>query len=225
MDGRLGRVRGVIFDMAGTTVEEAVGGVSAVVGAFVAAFAAYGVDLELEAVRRQRGLEKRAAIRRLSPPGWGEEVVEAVYGSFLAELDGAVQAMRAKDGALELFDRLRAAGKSVGIGSGFPQATVDALVRHLGWGGRVDYAGSAESIGAGRPDPAMVVDFMKSCGLSEPRVVLKVGDTEADIAEGRNAGVVTAGVLGGAHGRAALSAAGADYIVDDLAALGRLLQI
>ena len=225
MPGPLGRVRGVLFDMAGTTVEEAAGGVSAVEAAFVAAFSAHGVVLEPEAVRRQRGLEKRAAIRRLAPPGWGDGAVEAAYEAFLAELEGAVRSMRAKDGAPALFARLRAAGVSVGIGSGFPRATVDALVRHLGWSGRVDYAGSAESVGAGRPDPAMVVDFMESCGLSDPLSVLKVGDTEADIAEGRNAGVVTAGVLGGAHGRAALSAAGADYIVEDLAALGRLLPI
>ena len=225
MGGLGGRIRGVLFDMAGTTVEEAAAGSSAVEAAFLAAFAQEGIDLDRAALRRQRGMEKRAAIGRLAPSGASGELVERVYGAFLQKLEAAVAGMRAKEGAESLFGRLRAGGIAVGLGSGFPQATVDALVRRLGWNGRVDYVGSAEMIGAGRPDPAMVLDFMKACALDDPQTVLKVGDTAADIAEGRNAGVVTAGVLGGAHGRAALGAAGADYIVEDLAALGRLLPI
>ena len=49
----------------------------------------------------------------------------------------------------------------------------------------------------GRPYPYMIFKNMEKLGLSDVRKVMKIGDTTSDIKEGKNAGVVSAGVIVG----------------------------
>jgi phosphonoacetaldehyde hydrolase len=63
----------------------------------------------------------------------------------------------------------------------------------------------------GRPAPWMIFRLMERLDVYPPHAVLKIGDTAPDIAEGRNAGVWTAGVTA-TGSEVGLSA-------DDLAAL------
>ena len=69
----------------------------------------------------------------------------------------------------------------------------------------------------GRPEPFMINELMKRFNISDSSHVLKVGDTIADIHEGRNAkcGKVVV-VLSGAETRENLFSAGADIVLDNI---------
>ena len=217
----------VLFDLAGTTVDDRLGGKSMVVSAFIDAFREAGHALEEADVLPHRGRDKREAIRRLlearSVDGdhAAQDRVERLHDSFLSRLNERVALLVEIPGASEVFRFLRRRGIRVGVGSGFPTEVVERLVVQLGWAeeGLLDYVASAEQVGAGRPDPAMIHAAMRACGVRDPRRVLKVGDTVVDVEEGRNAGAWTAAVLTGSHTAETLRAAGADAVLGSVAEL------
>ena len=51
--------------------------------------------------------------------------------------------------------------------------------------------------GKGRPYPYMIYKNMEALGVMSADSVIKVGDTVSDIREGKNAGVMTVGVIEG----------------------------
>mmetsp|Transcript_58021 Transcript_58021/g.188849 ORF Transcript_58021/g.188849 Transcript_58021/m.188849 type:complete len:139 (+) Transcript_58021:339-755(+) len=70
----------------------------------------------------------------------------------------------------------------------------------------------------------MVTAAMERCGVTDPRRVVKVGDTVVDVEEGRNAGVFTVSVLTGTQSRDKLAAAGPDCIIPSVADLPLVFQ-
>jgi phosphonoacetaldehyde hydrolase len=54
---------------------------------------------------------------------------------------------------------------------------------------------AADDTPSGRPAPWMIFRLMQELDVFPPQCVVKVGDTAADIEEGRNAGCWTAGVI------------------------------
>lgn len=73
-----------------------------------------------------------------------------------------------------------------------------------------------------KPHPSMVLAALDEAGVMAADAVM-IGDTEYDILMGRAAGVATIGVAWGYHPPARLTAAGADHLVQDFAALETLL--
>jgi phosphoglycolate phosphatase-like HAD superfamily hydrolase len=81
----------------------------------------------------------------------------------------------------------------------------------------------------GRPAPDMIRALMTACGVRDAARVIKVGDTEVDIREGRAAGCgLVAAVTTGAYTRAELLVHQPDAVLDSLhelpALLGRIDQ-
>ena len=67
-----------------------------------------------------------------------------------------------------------------------------------GWFTAPDVWFSPDSTGQkGRPYPYMIFRNMEALGLMDVRRVIKVGDTVSDIREGKNAGVLSAGIVTG----------------------------
>ncbi len=225
----LDQIQFVLFDMAGTTVDDRAAGPSLVLTAISDAFAEAGLRLEMEQIKPHRGKEKREMIRsllRASHQSDAEiaELSPRIYARFVEQLHAAIGRMKEMEGANETFRFLKARGIRVGVGSGFPQEVVDAIVRKLGWQEQalLDYIGSAEQVGVSRPDPAMIRLAMTCLHLGDPRRVLKVGDTVVDIQEGRNAGTWTAGVLTGSQSEHDLRGAGADFVLASVAEIPSL---
>ena len=99
-------VRLVVFDLAGTTVDDG----AQVVTAFVTALRPHGVTPGADEIAAVRGTSKRDAISRLLPPGPNhEDHLTAAYAAFQRELLAAYAKTPVTpiDGALDLFDRLR----------------------------------------------------------------------------------------------------------------------
>mmetsp|Transcript_117683 Transcript_117683/g.305391 ORF Transcript_117683/g.305391 Transcript_117683/m.305391 type:complete len:241 (+) Transcript_117683:73-795(+) len=230
-DARLpGDIELVLFDMAGTTVDDLVNGEPLVIAAFRAAFLAHdGSQVALEQANEVRGYEKREALRRLlcavrsiDASEVDQAEVDKLFGIFREELDKLTACMDTEvAGTSAAFGALRSRGVKVCVGSGFPEHVVQNIVANMGWA--VDGAFSSEALGAGRPDPIMVNAAMSHCGVTDPRRVVKVGDTVVDIEEGRNAGVHTVAVLTGTQGREKLEAARPDFVVPSVADLLGLL--
>ena len=76
---------------------------------------------------------------------------------------------------------------------------------------------SSESVFQGRPEPFMIHELMKRFNIKDLMQVVKVGDTVADILEGKNANCgKVVGVLSGADSEQTLLDAGADIVLDNI---------
>jgi len=195
----------VIFDLAGTTVEDR----GEVPDAFASALAVHGITVTREELNGVRGSSKRHAVLQFIPPGPEQhERAEAVYATFREHLARRYEAggVRAVDGAAETFLTLRGRGVRVALNTGFDRETTALLLDALGWDGRLfDAIVCGDDVSRGRPAPYLIFRAMEAAGAGGVQRVVNVGDTVLDLRAGFNAGVRwNVGVLSGAHGRAAL---------------------
>ena len=222
-------VKLVVFDIAGTTLDDSVNGLPLVTVAMADAFRKHGHDIHPDTVTKHRGLEKKDAIRGIlaelsQPTGNDDSLVGDIFTDFKASLDRHLSSVKSEiPGTSETFTKLSASGIKLAVGSGFPHRVVEDIVSRLGWRSVLDYVSSAEKEGHGRPHPAMILAAMKNCGVGNPRAVVKVGDTTADIEEGKNAGCRTVAVLTGTQTEETLKSANPDFILDSVARLPELL--
>ena len=84
---------------------------------------------------------------------------------------------------------------------------------------------SSDEVENGRPSPDMINAVMKATGIVDAATVVKVGDTEVDIAEGRTAGCgLVVSVTTGSFTREELQLYQPDVIIDDLKELPSLIK-
>ena len=220
-----------MFDMAGTTVNDKVDGHPLMVISMMRAFAKHEIELSPDVINKHRGKQKSEAIRALLrevaelSPVDTERVVDGVYHDFLHELESNLASISEIDGTTGLFRDLKSKDIYVGVGSGFPMQVVQAIVSQLGWLDKrlLDYVGSADQIGVGRPNPKMILDAMERLNITDGSKVVKIGDTVVDVQEGKNAGAWTVAVLTGSQTETQLMAAGPDYILSSIRELTTLI--
>ena len=105
-------------------------------------------------------------------------------------------------GASDVFRWCHERGIKVATDTGFHYPVVEAIMDGLGWlrDGLVDASVDVESVPGqiGRPAPFMIFHAMVQLNIQSVHEVIKVGDTPADMLEGRNAGCRgVVGVLSG----------------------------
>jgi phosphonatase-like hydrolase len=195
----------VIFDMAGTTIEDR----GQVPAAFASTLAANGIPISADEITRVRGASKRQAIRNLLPPSLASEA-DRIYAEFRRNLaqsytSGGVHSM---PGAAALFNNLRARGIKVALTTGFDRDIATLLLSTVGWTrNSVDAVVCGDDVANGRPAPDMILLAMKLMGVADPSRVANVGDTALDLESAARAGVKwNIGVLSGAHSFEQLSA-------------------
>ncbi len=208
----------VIFDMAGTTVEDQ----GQVPDAFAAALAEHGIEVTPEQVKAVRGASKRQAILNLIPAGPKRaRLADKAYASFLKHLaqSYASKGVRAIPGAEQAFRTLRERDVRVALNTGFERETAGLLLRALGWAdGVVDAVVCGDEVKQGRPAPFLIFRAMEAAGATSVHKVANVGDTALDLQAGHNAGVRwNIGVLTGAHDRLTLAAAPHTHLLASVA--------
>jgi phosphonoacetaldehyde hydrolase len=253
------RIKTVIFDWAGTTVDF---GSFAPVEAFIKAFGAFGLAPTIAETRAPMGLPKRAHIetmlsgerlsalwRGVNGRHWTEGDVDAIYARFESALFAVLENHAALlPGVLAAVARIREMDIRIGSTTGYTAAMMEVV------GGAAAAAGYTPDClvcpddvgGVGRPYPYMIWHNLEKLGALSAGETLKVGDTAADMQEGRNAGCFCVGVIKGscmlgAHeaeadawnenekrlafeeARRAYMRAGADRVIDDIAALPDLI--
>lgn len=209
----------VVFDMAGTTVDE--GGV--VYQTLARVMKEAGATFSQQDFDHWHGANKIEVVRHFLT-GASEADVQKVYGQFQHDLEEAYfsdhSGVKPIDGALDCFHRLRSSGIKVALDTGYPNALAERLIAKVGFGPCIDGNITSEDVGAGRPYPYMIHALMKRFGLMDVRKVAKAGDTVRDIEEGLNAGCgLVIGVESGADSRETLGRAGAHMVLPSVAKL------
>jgi phosphonoacetaldehyde hydrolase len=234
-------VKAVIFDWAGTTVDY---GCFAPVQGFIDGFKSIGIGISADMARKPMGLSKidhTRAIAAMLPNPLSEEQIQKVYSVFEAALFANLpRHCGLKNHVAETAAALRDLGIKIGSTTGYTSAMMDLVLPLASQQGySPDFCITPDQTSKGRPYPYMIWENLKHFGLLNARETVKVGDTKADIDEGKNAQCWTVGVIMGSselgltRGEAAAlkvdelnerknvvrtvyNNAGADYVIDDM---------
>ncbi|MDR3517327.1 MAG: HAD-IA family hydrolase [Azospirillaceae bacterium] len=206
-----------LFDCDGTLVDSQ----HAIVAAMTAAWRCHGLaDPDPAAVRRIVGLSLLAAVAALLPQGMPrdhERLAELYKEAFRDQRRLGTQEEPLYPGAVAALDALAAAGVWLGVATGKGRRGLMPLLEHHALTDRFVTLQTADD-GPGKPHPDMIHRAQAVTGVDADRVVM-IGDTSFDMLMAVAAGVGAVGVAWGYHDVAELTAAGADHIVDDFAAV------
>ena len=222
----------VVFDIAGTTVRDT----GNVAEAFIAAFRAFGFEMPLPEVKKVMGFRKMDAIAMLlekfAPEHKDDEVlIDRIHTLFIDKMIAFYredQELAPFPHAEKLFSTLQQRGIKIALNTGFTRSITDTILHRLRWDDRnklINKTICSDEVEYGRPHPDMIQRLIDDLGISSADKVLKVGDTEVDVEEGRNAGcgrVIS--VTTGAYTREQLESYHPDHIIDDLEELLPIIE-
>jgi phosphonatase-like hydrolase len=222
----------VVFDIAGTTVRDN----GSVADAFINAFSDFGLTMPVAEVKKVMGFRKMDAIvlllEKFAPEKKGDEaLVDRIHTRFIDKMiefyrnDETLQPL---PNAENVFQALKERGIKVALNTGFTRSITDTILHRLRWDDRstlIDQVICSDEVANGRPYADMIEVLMDDLGIDSAQHVLKVGDTEVDVEEGRNAscGRVVS-VTTGAYTRDQLTPYGPDFIIDDLQELLPIIE-
>jgi phosphonatase-like hydrolase len=222
------KVKMVVFDMAGTTVDEG----NVVYRTLHHAIEKKAPHIRFEDVLKSgAGKEKLQAIRdtlldRATVLTKAE--VDSIFQDFLESLDLAYKELvvTPTKNTEKLVKELRELDIIVVLNTGYNRVTATSLIQKLNWeqGVHYDLLVTASDVKNNRPKPDMILYAMDQFAIQDAFTVVKVGDSTVDIEEGKNAGCLfTIGVTTGAHTKAELLTANPDYILDDIYDLKKVI--
>ena len=97
----------------------------------------------------------------------------------------------------------------------------------MGWEDQdlIDFSVTSDEVEEGRPQPHMIRLAMEALGVENPQTIMKVGDTQSDIDEGRNAGCgIIVGISSDQYSREQLLSMGATHAIDQLSEIIQILE-
>lgn len=205
------KIKLIVFDWAGTTVDY---GSYAPMAVFEEVFKKAGIGLTHEEINAPMGKEKKEHIRSLLSIDrvchkwceiygreWNKSDVEKLYTEFETKLDNLVAKYSIPIcGVLDTVDKLRNMGIKIGSTTGYNAKIMENVTAAAKKNGYIpDCVVTPDLTGCGRPAPFMIYECMKQLGVYPIKSVVKVGDTIADILEGKNAGAWSVGILTGSN--------------------------
>jgi len=253
------KIKTIILDWAGTTIDF---GCFAPVDAFMSAFAVYGISPTTDETRAPMGLAKRTHVAMMLAnkqlaAEWvkkhgkphTEADIDAIYEKFEPALFRVLtNYANPLPHVLEVVAQVRAMGIKIGSTTGYTRQMMDVVAPLAKKNGYTpDYLVCPEDVGGkGRPYPNMIWRNLEHLECSTICEVLKIGDTEADIQEGKAAGCLSVGVIIGssvlgltenefislgtgrknelfAAARQKYFASGADFVIDSICELPKLI--
>ncbi len=219
----------VVFDMAGTTVNEN----NLVYKTVQKVINQEGFSISLdEVLQHGAGKEKHKAITDVLTACTTNidiaMIADKAFGNFKTTLETAYDEAQIStfDGMQDFFDTLRKHDIKIVLNTGYDSKTANKLLEKLNWkvGNQIDALITSDDVVNGRPNPDMIQMAMAKFGITDPAQVLKAGDSEIDIMEGKNSGcAITVGVLSGAQNREQLRVANPDYILNNVMEIESIL--
>jgi phosphonoacetaldehyde hydrolase len=200
------KVQAAILDWAGTVVDH---GSRAPTGAFVRAFAQFGVTISIAEARGPMGMAKwdhiravgqvpsvAAAWRSRHGRAFSEGDVDAIFQVFEPMNIAAVRDHAdIIPGAIAAIDTLRARGIRIAGTTGYTRPIMDVLEPLAAASGYVpELTVCAGDLPAGRPTPLMMWYAMAKLGVWPAASVVKADDTAPGVGEGKAAGTWTIGI-------------------------------
>src|SRR5436190_5052200 len=202
------KLQAVIFDWAGTTVDY---GSNAPVIVLQELFAKEGITLHQEEARHEMGLPKLQQIREICDlprlvEEWQEKLGRPPEEADCLRIFEGFAAMQSEmllehstviPGVPEVVEKLRDRGFKIGSTTGYPRALLEVIRKQAAADGFAPDVTVTpdETHGIGRPAPWMAFENLRLLNIYPPQLCLKVGDTPSDMLEGRNAGMITVGVI------------------------------
>jgi len=114
------------------------------------------------------------------------------------------------------FNLLREHDIKICLNTGYNKDIQNLLIDKLNLLDCIDDYISSEEVDRGRPYPYMIERLMFRNNIEYPQEVIKIGDSIADINEGKNAGCKTVGVLSGAGSKEELKKHNPDFIINNI---------
>jgi len=197
------QIKAVIFDWAGTVVDY---GSRAPVVAFTELFLRHGVAAPPALTRRFMGSHKKDHIRLMLQDAafraeWlrvngADPDIDSLYHEFIPiQLDTIARHADVIPGVADLCNELRSAQIRIGTTTGYVRELMGGLLEAAAANGfSPDCVVCADEVPAGRPAPWMALRAAMLLDAWPIAACVKVGDTVADIGEGRNGGMWTVGV-------------------------------
>lgn len=224
------KIKLVVFDIAGTTVQD-----NGNVANFLRqSMEKNGFQISQQDANKVMGYRKDVAIEMLLsqhfPSQAGDNaLVQKIHTGFVIEMVQFYEnntALKPIPNAELIFSRLQANNIKVALNTDFPKLITNVILKKLGWNYTklIDCTVSADEVKNGRPSPDMIKLIMLKTGVEQPEQVVKVGDTEVDVMEGRVAkcGFIIA-TSTGAFSRNELLSCNPDAVIDDLLELENII--
>ncbi|RAJ08873.1 phosphonatase-like hydrolase [Chitinophaga skermanii] len=221
-------IKMVVFDMAGTTLNED----NVVYKTVQSSINQAGFNVSLDAVLAAgAGKEKLQAIKSVlaDMDVHDDNIAQNIFSHFNESLHQAYQTLHVteQNNASHVFNVLKEKGITVVLNTGYSRAIATMLLAKLGWvqGTHYDLLITASDVAQNRPHPDMIFSAMQQAGIENGAAVIKVGDSTIDVEEGRNAGCdISIGITTGAHTKEQLANAQPSYIIDDLSEILTIIQ-
>jgi phosphonoacetaldehyde hydrolase len=200
------RIKAVILDWAGTVLDH---GSRAPMGAFVEAFARFGVTISIADARGPMGMAKRDHIRLVGTApavaaAWrakhgrdfDEAAIDAIFDVFEPLNVAAVEAHSALiPGVRDALGWCTARGIRIGSTTGYTRPIMERLAPlAAAQGFAPEVMVCAGDLAAGRPAPLQMWQAMAAMGIWPASRVIKLDDTPPGIGEARAAGCWAVGV-------------------------------
>lgn len=208
--------------MIGTTVKTS--SPDFIIDCFKKVFSKFHIVADEETLRSSRGKDKRVMIEEvLASNKQPVQIAGKILTVFNRAISNCIADFKEMEGVEMVFNFLKARRIKTGIGSGLSEEIFNSVYNHLNWDKyKFDFIDISEKLGKSRPDPAMILDMMKKLQIGNASEFLKVGDTIADIQEGKNAGVKTAVLLSGTQTEEMLRKENPDYVLHSFSDLLKL---
>jgi len=202
-----GKLKAVIFDWAGTTVDFGCFGPT---GVFIEVFKEKGIEVTDKEVRGPMGMHKRDHIRALTKypriaQEWknrygresNESDIEEMFNDFIplqiSVIDKYSTIIPELPAALKT---IRSMNMKIGSTTGYNNEMMEILKASAARQGYIaDSVVCATDVSAGRPAPWMAFKSAENLGIYPMQAIVKIGDTISDIKEGINAGMWSVGVI------------------------------
>lgn len=221
----------VVFDIAGTTLQDD----NNVGAALQSAFAKENLVIGIDAANAVMGYPKPIAISMLLDSQFGKQLtasdafVQQIHNTFLAEIIHFYRSspcLKEKEGATAIFDCLRSQSIKVFLDTGFDRLTTDTIIDRMQWRSHLDGSVTSDEVANGRPFPDLIYRAMELSGVNSMDAVAKVGDTPTDLQEGMaaNCGFVI-GVTTGATPYQHLASFPHTHLIETLMELPDILGI
>lgn len=221
-------IKMIVFDMAGTTVNED----NLVYKTIQKAIFETGISVTLEEVLSiAAGKEKLQAIKSvLEIKNIKDNVLaEKIFNHFNEMLNEAyeIHDIVGQPKVLEVFHSLKEKGIFVILNTGYSRKIAELLIDKLEWKQGVDFdlLVTASDVVKSRPNPDMIYFAMKAFSIKKAIDVIKVGDSAIDIDEGKNAGCkYSIGITTGAQTQEQLQRSSPSFIINNLCELLPLIE-
>ncbi len=222
----MARIRLVIFDIAGTIIEDH----GEVLSSFRAALEKNGIAATEAELREWKGASKQEVIRHFvarDPGESSQDKIDQTYDDFRRLLENHYRTLGVAPiaGVEETFAWLREHDILIAATTGFYREVSDLILERTGWRKWLAASISSSDVKQGRPAPFMIFRAMEEAGVSSVSEVINVGDTPLDLQAGSNAGAAgVVGVLTGLHKEDRLRREPHTHIIGSVADLPALLQ-